>query len=224
MTTGSFRPWRALFVLGGVLLIAGGSRHPSGNMAQMLADPTWLPGHALQVAGFLAMCAGLALFGREPGVPARTRGWAGAAAVMMALDALEMMVHTLAYVDAGTAPVYASEVTTASPVLLTHLWMATFISPLAGVTMLMLIWTGMRERSLGSPWIGWLGMFGAAAHAAVMPLLFLMGLLQFGILFPMVAFMALWFVLAGVWPRRTPRARASAFHAEPASREAVGAV
>ena len=224
MTTGGFRPWRALFVLGGVLLIAGGSQHPSGNMATMLADPKWLPGHSLQVAGFLAMCAGLALFRREPGVPARTRWWAGAASVMMGLDALEMMVHTLAYVDAGTAPVYASEVSASSPVLLTHLWMATFISPLAGVTMLALIWAGMRERSLGSPWIGWLGMIGAAAHAAVMPLLFVMGLLQFGVLFPMVAFMAMWFVLAGVWPRRKPRVQAGAPRTEPAPREAVGAV
>ena len=224
MTTTRFKPWRPLFVLGGVLLIAGGTMHPSGNMAEMLADPKWLPGHALQALGFLTMCAGLALFRRDRALPDRTRWWAGAAAVMMALETLEMTVHASAFMDTAAAPAVLREVSTATPLLFTHLWMATFIGPVSGIVLIALIWVGMRERSLGSPWIGWIGMFGAAAHAAVMPLLFVMGILEAGILFPMVVFLALWFILAGVWPRRKQPAASSAPRAEPAPREAVGAV
>jgi len=220
-----FSPWRALFVLGGALVIAGGSMHPGGSMAQMLADPKWLPGHVMQALGFLSLCAGLALFRRVPSLPLRTRWWAGAASVMMALETLEMTVHTLAYVDAAAAPTGELVVGMATPVLLTHLWMATVVGPISGVVLIALIWVGMRERWLGSPWIGWLGMLGSLAHLAVMPLVFVMGWVQFGILFPMVVFLALWFILAGVWPRKKQRAYDPASAAWPARREAVpGAV
>jgi hypothetical protein len=218
-----FSPWRALFVAGGALVIAGGSMHPGGNMAQMLADPKWLPGHVMQALGFLTLCAGLALFRRDPALPRRTRWWAGAACVMMALDTLEMSVHSLAYVDAAAAPTGALVVGMSTPVLLTHLWMATIIGPISGFVLIALIWVGMRERSLGSPWIGWLGMLGAATHLAVMPLVFVMGWVQFRILFPMIVFLALWFILAGVWPRWKRHARVLAGAPHAPAREAVSA-
>ncbi|HYH82820.1 MAG TPA: hypothetical protein VEX86_23710 [Longimicrobium sp.] len=225
MSRVGFNLWRALFVIGGALVIAGGFMHPRGTMAQMLADPNWLPGHSLQTVGFLALCAGLALYRRDAALPRRTRWWATAAAVMMALETLEMAVHTLAYVDRAAAQATVEHVGMATPVLLTHLWMATLVGPVSGVALIALIWVGMRERSLGSPWIGWLGMIGAAAHAAVMPLVFLLNLPMFGIFFPMIIFLALWFCLAGVWPRRKQRAHVPPAAARPAPREAVsGAV
>jgi hypothetical protein len=201
MTSGRFSPWRALFILGGALVITGGSMHPGGDMRDMLADPKWIPGHSLMALAFVALAAGLALFHR--GAPAgRTRWWARAAAVMMVLEAVEMSIHTLAYVDADALSAGSIHAGAATPVLATHLWMATLVYPLTGVALIGLIWAGMREHTLGSRWFGWLGMLGAVAHGAVMPLVFVLGLLQFGILFPMIIFMALWFILAGVWPVR----------------------
>jgi len=221
MARSGFSPWRALFVLGGVLVSAGGFMHPRGTMAEMLAEPIWFRGHATSALGYLALCAGLALYRRDAAPPERTRRWAGAAAVLMGFEAVEMTVHTFAYVDAGAAADRVHGATMATPVLTTHLWMATIIYPLTGIAMIALIWTGMRERSLGSRWTGWLGMAGALAHAAVMPLVFLMDMLQFGILFPMILLLTMWFILAGAWPRRS---RSVAPAAGPAARRtAAGA-
>lgn len=221
MARTGFSPWRALFILGAVLVSAGGSMHPRGTMAEMLADPIWFRGHATSALGYLALCAGLAMFRRDAAPPERTRWWAGMAAVLMGFEAVEMTVHTFAYVDAAAAADRVHGATMATPVLTTHLWMATIIYPLTGIAMIALIWTGMRERSLGSPWIGWLGMLGAAAHAAVMPLVFLLDMLEFGILFPMILFLTLWFMMAGLWPRRS---RSAAAASAPAAREAVPGV
>jgi hypothetical protein len=222
MARTGFSPWRALFILGAVLVSVGASMHPRGTMAQMLADPIWFRGHATAALGYLVLCAGLALYRRDAAPPERTRRWAGVAAVLMGLEALEMAVHAMAYVDAGAAAALGDHVTMAAPVLMVHLWMATIVYPLTGIAVAALIWTGMRERSLGSPWIGWLGILGALAHAAVMPLVFLMDMIQFGILFPMIMFLTIWFILAGVWPRRSASLAPAA---GPAAREPVpGAV
>jgi hypothetical protein len=198
--------WRVLFVLGAALVFFGGSMHPRGYMAQMLVDPKWIPGHAMAAVGFLVLALGLALYRRDAATDERTRWWAGAATVTMALEALEMTVHTLAFVDAGALPAQAINAGAATPVLTTHLWMATLVYPLSGLTLIALIWTGIRQRSLGSPWIGWIGMLGAAAHAAVMPLIFLLRVEEAGILFPlMTLFTTVWFFLAALWPRRRSR-------------------
>jgi hypothetical protein len=211
--------WRVLFVLGAALVFFGGSMHPRGHMAQMLVDPKWLPGHSMAAVGFLVLSLGLARYRRAAAPDERTRWWARAATVTMALEAVEMTVHTLAYVDAGALPATAFHAGMATPVLTTHLWMATLIYPLSGLTLIGLIWTGIRQRSLGSPWIGWIGMIGAAAHAAVMPLVFLLRVPEAGILFPlMTLFTTLWFVLAGVWPKRQGRHRFAA-PAEPVRAE-----
>lgn len=221
MTRSRFSAWRPLFIAGGALVIAGGSQHPRGeHMLAMLTDPVWLQGHAMQFAGFALLAAGLGLYHR--GAPAgRTRWWAGAAAVMMMLDALEMGVHTMAYVDAGALPAGAFHAGAATPVLTTHLWLATLIHPVTGAVVIGLILAGMRERALGSRWIGWLGIVGAVAHLAVMPLVFLLRIPEFGILFPMIMFMALWFTLAGLWPVRARQPESVAAAPRPVPAQAV---
>ncbi len=218
MSPSRFTSWRALLALGGALVLVGSSMHPAGEMREMLAHPRWLAGHGTAALGYLALAVGLALYRRSAEASGRTRWWAGAAAVMMALETLEMTVHTAAYVDRAALPAGAVHVGAATPVLLTHLWMATLIYPVTGVVVIGLVLAGMRERSLGSPWIGWLGIVGAVAHGAVMPLVFLMGWMQFGILFPMILFLALWFILAGVWPARPRVGQGFADAAVPAAR------
>jgi hypothetical protein len=62
-------------------------------------------------------------------------------------------------------------------------------------------------------------MIGAAAHAAVMPLVFLLRVPEAGILFPlMTLFTTVWFLLAGLWPKRQGRHRFAA-PAEPVRSE-----
>jgi hypothetical protein len=86
--------WRVFFVLAGAGILAGGPLHPDGTMSEMLAHPDWFRSHALMFAGFVALTIGLALFGRTPGLPPRTRWWLRAAIVGTALQAIEMAFHT----------------------------------------------------------------------------------------------------------------------------------
>jgi hypothetical protein len=91
-----------------------------------------------------------------------------------------------------------------TPVLTIHIWFSILVYTPFAVALIGLIWIGQRERALGSPWIGWLGIAGAAAHGSVMWLAIVLGVPGTGILFPVAALaISLWFVLAGVWP--TPR-------------------
>jgi len=71
----------------------------------------------------------------------------------------------MAYMDA-----HALAASHSTPVLTTHLWLATLVYPCFGVALFGLIRAGQRERSLGSRWIGWIGMVGAVAHGIVMVL------------------------------------------------------
>lgn len=59
-----------------------------------------------------------------------------------------------------------------------------------------------RDRAMASPWIAWIGVLGATAHGLAAPLVVLFGIEQARVLFPMVVLLALWFVLAAVWPLR----------------------
>jgi len=189
--------WRSLFVIGGLLYVAGGFQHPQGSMAEMLANPIWVRGHATTLGGLLVLTAGLVLFRRaRPG--ASVNRWLLPSIVAAALESLEMAVHTMAYVDA-----HALAASHSTPVLTTHLWLATLVYPCFGVALFGLIRAGQRERSLGSRWIGWIGMVGAVAHGIVMVLVHPLEIGAASVLFPVsVIFMSLWFVLAGVWPVR----------------------
>jgi membrane protein implicated in regulation of membrane protease activity len=71
--------------------------------------------------------------------------------------------------------------------------------------MIGLILMGQRERTLGSPWISWLGLVAAVAHGSVMWLVVVFQVNGAGILFPIYALtLSLWFILAGMWPNRQP--------------------
>jgi hypothetical protein len=189
--------WRALFVIGGLLVAIGGPQHPGGTMLDMLRDPAWFRAHALVFSGILAWTIGVWLFIQSRPASALPDRWLRFALVMTTLQMLDMAVHTMAYVDADALAAGA-----ATPVLTTHLWLTVVIYPIFGIAMIGFIWTTQRKRLLGSVWIGWLGMLGAAGHGAA-------GLLVVGfeigwasILFPFLVFLALWFILAGVWPSR----------------------
>src|SRR5688572_16605842 len=108
--------WRVLFAAAGILMLAGGPRHPGGSMLEMLRHHDWFMAHALVTVGYAAMVAGLVAFSRsEANTPAMTRStrWAIAGT---ALQTVEMAVHTAAMVDAGNLAAGH-----ATPVLSTHL-------------------------------------------------------------------------------------------------------
>lgn len=192
-----FGLWRVFFALSALFILTGGPQHPGGTMAEMLAHPKWVPSHTLLLAGFLSLLAGLILYQRTVALPDRTRRWVRLAAIGTALQAVEMVFHTASVVD--HANLVAGRTT---PVLTTHLWLSIALYPVFGLTMIGLILATARDRSLGSPWIAWLGILGALAHGAAAPLVVGFEIQWAEILFPFLMLLALWLLLAALWPLR----------------------
>ncbi len=194
--------WRVAFVIGGLLYFRGSSQHPrADSMAGMMRDPIWVQGHSTILVGIIILTIGLVLFRRtQSPLPALDR-WVHLTTIAMVLEAIEMAVHTVAYVDAD-----ALAAGTSAPIATTHVWLATLIYPLFGIALFRLVRAGMQTGELGSRWIGWLGFIGAVAHGVVMVLVVHLGIGAAGILFPLAAVtIAAWFILAGVWKRRETR-------------------
>ena len=195
-TTSSLR-WRIPLLLAGVMILAG-PQHPRGStMLQMLGHADWLANHLLMTASLIAFGVGLVLLRRGEPQPERTARWLRYAIIATALQTVEAVVHTAAVVDHGNLAAGR-----ATPVLTTHLAMAVVLYPLFGAAAVGLIVAAARERVLGSWWIAWIGIIGATAHGAAAPLRILTGYEPFSILFAGIVVLALWMVLAGVWPLR----------------------
>lgn len=200
-----FGLWRPIFFVSALLIMAGGARHPrGGTMEAMLGDASWVPSHSFLLAGFVALLAGLIVYGRTPSLPPRTRRWLRIAIAGTVLQVVEMAMHTAAVVD--HANLVAGK---ATPVLTTHLWMSIVLYPVFAATVAGFIVATALDRSLGSRWIAWLGLIGLAAHGAAPTLVLVLSVPGAGILFPMLLLFALWLALAALLPVRTS-ARAEA--------------
>jgi len=191
-------PWRVCFIVSALFLIAGGPQHPSGEMHEMLASPKWVPAHSLMLAGFAVLLIGLLLYRQATSLPPTTQKWLRFAIIGTVLQTIEMALHTAAVVDhdhlvAGQA----------TPVLTTHLWLAVFFYPIFALSIIGFIIAGIRDRVIGSPWIGWLGIVGALGHGAAAPLVVALKIQGAAILFPFLMLLALWLILAGLWPVRS---------------------
>ncbi len=199
MSLASRRMWRPLFVIAGIVYLGGGFQHPRGTMVDMLHDPVWFRAHSTVFIGLALLAVGLLLFRKATPASGSSDRWVLFAIVATVLEAIEMAVHTFAYVD-GAALASGH----ATPVLTTHMLLATIIYPIFAIAIIGLIRAGRRDGVLGSPWIGWIGMLGAAAHGVVM-FLMIMEVSWGAILFPIaVITLSIWFVLAGLWPARGP--------------------
>jgi hypothetical protein len=189
--------WRPAFILAGALILIGGPRHPGGTMAEMLGDPNWTLAHVLMLGGFVALALGLIALGPESRLPVpvrRARRWA---LIGAGVQIVEMVLHTLASVD--HANLMAGR---ATPILSTHLLLAVVAYPIFGAAMIVFIVVATRERTLGSPFIAWLGVIGAIGHGLAPPLTMLTTLPWARRLFPLLVLLALWAILAALWPRR----------------------
>jgi len=180
------------FIVSALLLMAGGPQHPGGTMAEMLANPKWIPAHSLLLVGFAALLAGLLLYGRT-NLPERSRLWLRLAIIGTILQVIEMAFHTAAVVDHDHLVSGA-----ATPVLTTHLWLAIVCYPIFGLTFGGFLIAGMRDRVLGSVWIAWLGLAGLVANGLAPPLVVLLNVEAARILFPLLLLFALWLILAGL--------------------------
>ena len=197
--------WRVLFVAAGLLLLAGGPRHPGGSMLEMLRHHDWFMAHALVTLGYGTMAAGLVAFSRTLANTPAMKRWTGLAIAGTVLQTVEMAVHTAAMVDA--ANLAAGH---ATPVLTTHLTMSMVFYPLFGITTAVFFIKGMRERAIGSPWIVAIGVIGTIANGMAPILVGLVGWTEARILFAFMVGIAIWLLLAALWPTAARRAMATA--------------
>ena len=196
--------WRALFVVAGLLMLAGGPRHPGGSMLEMLRHHDWFMAHALVTLGYGTMVAGLVAFSRTAANTPAMKRWTRFAIVATALQTVEMAVHTAAMVDA--AHLAAGH---ATPVLTTHLAMSMVFYPLFGIATAAFFIKGMRERAIGSAWIVWIGVVGTVANGIAPILVGPVGWAEARILFRFMVGIAIWLLLAAVWPTSALRVMAT---------------
>jgi len=202
--------WRVLFAVAGVLMLAGGPRHPGGSMLEMLRHHDWFMAHALVTLGYGTMLAGLIAFSRTAANTPALKRWTSFAIAGTALQTVEMAVHTAAMVDAGNLAAGH-----ATPVLTTHLTMSMVFYPLFGITTAAFFIKGMRERAIGSPWIVAIGVIGTVANGIAPILVGLFGWTEARILFAFMVGIAIWLLLAAMWPAAARRAMAGSPGAAP---------
>ena len=186
--------WRGAFVLAGVLMLIGGPLHPQGEMVEMLVHSNWILSHTLLTFGFAALVLGVMLSARALTWTERAGKWRRAALIGAILQTIEMVAHTVSYVDGPNLAGGAS-----TPVLSTHLAMSVAFYPVFAATWIGFIIATQRDRVIGSPWITWLGVIGALGHGLSAPLVVGLGVEQARILFPLLMLFALWLILGAVW-------------------------
>lgn len=187
--------WRGLFAAGGVTITVGGSMHPGGSMADMLAHPDWFLSHALVSAGFAFITAGLWLWGRARALPRRSARWWRIGLAATLLQTLDMLLHTSAMVDHPR--LVAGEPT---PVLTAHLLLTAIVYPIFALCTIAFIVAAARDEVLGSRWIAWLGIGGAIGHGLAGPLVVIWNVGWARALFPLIVLVALWYVAAACLP------------------------
>ena len=200
------RFWRQALALAALLLFAGGPLHPNPDTtrsfeqstAAMLGTPSWVPAHALILAAYVAAAVGLSGLARRATSPAgRAAGWLAVAGALG--SAVEMSFHLAAVVD--RAALVSGGPT---PILNTHLTLATFVQPLLGFSIAAYaVLETHRRDALGIALLG-LGVVGGVLHGLSAPIVVATRDQGFSVLFKAAILIALWLALSAVASRRAP--------------------
>jgi len=193
--------WPWAFIAGGVLFLIGGALHPGEDSslpeeeatAEFIGAGTWVPAHALIVAGTIGFMIGLFALARSsmPSSPAARRA-AWVAALAAVLLVVEGAFHLAAFVDEDAARSGA-----ATPVLSTHMVMSLIIYPL--FTLALAALALLSGRTLTHPVVGVLGAIGAIAFGVAPALVGPAGIDSLAVLFGVGGIlMSLWFIVVGV--------------------------
>ncbi len=193
--------WPWALAAGGLLFLIGGALHPDEDSslpeaeatAESLGSATWIPSHALLLAGTIGFLIGLFALARSRtplSKAARRAAWI--AAVGAVLFAVEGVFHLAAFADEQ-----AALAGTDTPLLSTHMAMGLVVYPL--FTFAVAALAVLSGRTLTHPVIGIIGAIGAVAFGVAPALVGLAGIDALGFLFPLGGIvMALWFTLIGV--------------------------
>ena len=200
--------WRIALGVAGLLLIAGGPLHPDAHpeldffrsTALMLSDPGWVPSHALMLASFVVLLAGLIGLVRSGCLTGRSATVARVATIGGVVAVVEGVLHLAAVVDAA-----ALQAGTPTPILDAHLALAVVAYPAIGLPLAVLAWLGGRSRMLTHPLLGALGALGAFLHGIAAPVVVTTRDQQFSFLFQGAILFAIWLVAVGIGRVRVSR-------------------
>jgi hypothetical protein len=176
----------------------------------MLADPNWVPSHALMLASFALLLLGFIGLSRSELMAGRLATLTRVAIVGAAVGVVEGILHLAAVGD--TAALKSGAPT---PVLNAHLAMAVVAYPAMGLPFAALALFGGLSRVLTHPVVGAIGVLGGISHGIAAPIVVLSRDPRFSFLFTGVVFVAIWLMVVGVGHfrqrrrRELPRASAS---------------
>ena len=199
--TGPIQQWRLTLGLAGLFLFVGGPLHPrddpslgfDGATAMMLADPNWVPSHALMLVGFVLILLGLIGLARSGLLGDSSSPLMRVAVVGAVVAVVEGVLHLVAVVDGESLRAGAS-----TPILNAHLALAVVAYPLLGLPLAAVAWFGGRARVLTHPIVGALGVLGSVSHGIAAPIVVLSRDARFAVLFMGTMFMAIWLIAVGV--------------------------
>lgn len=196
----------ALFVLGGLLMVAGGQLHPRGSgdtvdeyLLTMFSSPGWLPSHLVLLAGSAASCLAFVAAWRSEAFGRRVQRWLPLVAVAWGLGAAEILPHLLAANDA-----HALKHHEATPVLDLHVLMQLVASPAVGLTSAFIaVAVAAAAKTRPAQVLAGFAILGGLGSAAASPLVTATGDPRFALLFPLQAGLAVWLIGTGVqlWRR-----------------------
>lgn len=198
-TAAGLWPWA--LTAGGVLFLIGGPLHPGTDTslpeaqatAESIGAATWIPSHALILAGATGYLIGLFGLARSPmPLPTAARRAAWVAAIGGVLLAIESVVHLGAFLDEDAA--LAGD---ATPVLSTHMALSLVVYPV--FTFAVAALAVLSRNALTHPVVGIIGAIGAIAFGVAPALVGLADIEALAVLFPIgAAVLALWFTVVGV--------------------------
>jgi hypothetical protein len=175
------------------------------STAHMLADPRWVPAHALLLAGFALMVPGVLSIVRDESLSGTVRKIARVALAGAVLSVVEAVFH-LASASEATALAKGGS----APIVQIHLQLARIAFPLIGVSIAALAIVGARSRAMTHPLVATIGVVGGLMHGLSAPIVVTSQNQHFSVLFMGGALMAIWLVAVGVTGLVSRKAKALA--------------
>ncbi len=199
--TSTRRTTPVLFVVGGLLLAAGGQTHPQGScdtvdehLLSMFGGPTWVMSHLLLLAGAVVCALALEVARRRQVLGPGLRPVLLACVVGWGFGALETVPHLLA---AGESDALSHH--DATPVLDLHVVLQLVATPAVGFTTAVLAVAVARAARTTAAWLLAIpAVVGGVAYGVAGPLVVATGNPAYTALFPFLAGLALWFLGTGM--------------------------
>lgn len=194
--------WRLLLVASGVIMLAGGSGHPSSDakdplreeFVTMMSDDAWVPAHSLIALSTLLLAAGLVAVRRADRWPASTRSALRLASVAVSLYVVETILHLAAVVDVDRLRDGGF-----APVAFTHIALAAVLYPVSGLALANLAARLLPSWSRPMRTFGVAGVVAGLAHAVSVPATLIFDQTELSPLFALASILiAVWSISAGL--------------------------